>query len=136
MKLSRQFFLFMIGGAIGFVVDAGGAQALVSWGGWNPYYARVLSIPVAATVTWIWNRRQTFASQDSGRSLFSEWAHWMALMGVGALVNYGTYAVLLMLFPLLHKWPAIATAGGSLVAALFNFSTARLVLFKGAKTSV
>jgi putative flippase GtrA len=121
---------------IGFVVDAGGAQALVSWGDWNAYYARVLSIPVAATATWLWNRWQTFANQDSGRGLFSEWAHWMALMGVGALVNYATYAVLLMLFPMLHRWPAIATAGGSVVAALFNFSTARLMLFKGAKTSV
>jgi putative flippase GtrA len=136
MKLSRQFLLFTIGGVIGFVVDAGGAQALVSWGDWNAYYARVLSIPVAATATWLWNRWQTFANQDSGRGLFSEWAHWMALMGVGALVNYATYAVLLMLFPMLHRWPAIATAGGSVVAALFNFSTARLMLFKGAKTSV
>ena len=136
MKLSRQFLLFTIGSVIGFVVDAGGAQALVSWGDWNAYYARVLSIPVAATATWLWNRWQTFANQDSGRGLFSEWAHWMALMGVGALVNYATYAVLLMLFPMLHRWPAIATAGGSVVAALFNFSTARLMLFKGAKTSV
>jgi putative flippase GtrA len=135
MKLSRQFFLFTIGGVIGFVVDAGLAQALVSWGGWNAYYARLVSIPVAATATWIWNRRQTFKNSESGRSLLSEWMHWMALMGLGALVNYGTYAALLMAFPMLHRWPAIATAGGSLVAALFNFSTARLMLFKGAKTS-
>jgi putative flippase GtrA len=135
MRLSKQFFLFMIGGMIGFVVDAGLAQALVSWGGWSAYYSRLLSIPAAATVTWLWNRRQTFAGQHSGRSLFSEWLHWMALMGVGALVNYGTYVVLLLVFPMLHRWPALATAGGSLVAAVFNFSTARLMLFKGAKTS-
>lgn len=136
MKLSRQFLLFTIGGVIGFVVDAGLAQALVSWCAWNAYYARLLSIPVAATATWLWNRRHTFKHHESGRGLFSEWLHWMALMGVGALVNYGTYAALLMAFPMLHRWPAIATAGGSFVAAAFNFSTARLMLFKGAKTSV
>lgn len=135
MKLSRQFFLFTIGGVIGFIVDAGLAQALVSWNGWNPYYARLVSIPLAATATWLWNRRQTFKNNESGRGLFSEWLHWMALMGVGALVNYGTYAALLMAFPMLHRWPALATAGGSFVAAVFNFSTARLMLFKGAKTS-
>ncbi|PMQ03621.1 hypothetical protein DyAD56_18090 [Dyella sp. AD56] len=135
MKLSRQFFLFMIGGVIGFVVDAGIAQALVTWGDWSAYYSRLVSIPLAATVTWWWNRRQTFASHESGRGLFSEWLHWMALMGVGAVVNYGTYVVLLIVFPALHRWPAIATAGGSVVAAVFNFSTARLMLFKDAKTS-
>jgi putative flippase GtrA len=135
MKVSRQFFLFTIGGVIGFVVDAGLAQALVSWSDWNAYYSRLVSIPAAATVTWLWNRWQTFANQESGRSLLSEWLHWMALMGVGALVNYGTYAALLMAFPMLHRWPAIAIVGGSVVAALFNFSTARLMLFKSAKTS-
>lgn len=136
MKLSKQFLLFAIGGAIGFVVDAGLAQALVSWCDWSAYYSRLVSIPLAATSTWWWNRRQTFAGHRSGRGLFSEWLHWMALMGVGALVNYGTYAVLLMAFQPLHRWPAIATAGGSLVAAVFNFSTARLMLFKSAKTSM
>ena len=136
MKLSRQFFLFTIGGVIGFIVDAGLAQALVSWNGWNPYYARLVSIPLAATATWLWNRRHTFKHSESGRSLFSEWLHWMALMGAGAVVNYGIFALLLWTIPALHPWPAIPTAVGSAVAALVNFATARGMLFRQSKTSM
>jgi putative flippase GtrA len=135
MSLSRQVLLFGVGGAIGLVVDAGVVQALVSWGHWNPYLARVVSFLSAATATWLWNRRYTFAQRESGRSLLGEWAHWIALMSVGALVNYAAYAAILMLYPWLHRWPALAVAASSAAASLVNFATARGVLFKSAKTT-
>jgi putative flippase GtrA len=133
MSLKRQVLLFGVGGLIGLVVDAGVVQALVSWGHWNPYLARLLSFLSAATATWLWNRRFTFAQRDSGRSLHAEWLHWIALMSVGAVVNYGAYAAILMVYPWLHRWPAVAVAASSAAASLVNFATARGVLFKGAK---
>lgn len=135
MKLRREAGLFFVGGVIGFVVDAGVVQALVSWAGWNAYLARLLSFLLAATATWWWNRQYTFAHRASGRPLHMEWLHWMGLMTAGALVNYAAYAAMLMGFPSLHRWPAVAVAAGSVVAALVNFSTARGVLFKGSKSS-
>ena len=122
--------MFAIGGVIGLLVDAGTVQALVAWGGWNPYLARVLSFLLAATVTWAWNRRQTFVHRASGCSPAAEWLHWMALMALGACINYAIYAALLLLFEPLERWPAVAAAAGSAVAALVNFSTARGVLFR------
>ena len=135
MGLRRQVVLFGVGGAIGLVVDAGVVQALVSWGQWNAYIARVVSFLSAATATWLWNRRYTFAHRLSGRSLRAEWLHWIALMSVGAVVNYGAYAAILFLYPWLHRWPAVAVAASSAAASLVNFSTARGVLFKRAKTT-
>lgn len=133
MRLGREAGLFAVGGVLGLLVDAGTVQALVGWGGWNPYLARVLSFLLAATATWAWNRRHTFAHRASGRSPAAEWLHWMALMGVGACVNYAVYAALLLSFEPLTRWPALAAAAGSAMAALVNFSTARGVLFRQPK---
>ncbi|MGN2244301.1 GtrA family protein [Frateuria sp. GZRR33] len=133
MRLRREAGLFAIGGVLGLLVDAGTVQALVGWGGWNPYLARALTFMLAATVTWAWNRRHTFAHRASGRSPAAEWLHWMALMGLGACVNYAIYAALLLSFDPLTRWPALAAAAGSAVAALVNFSTARGMLFRQSK---
>ena len=136
MRLRHEAALFAVGGVLGLLADAGTVQALVGWGRWNPYLARVPSFLLAATLTWVWNRRHTFAHRGSGRSAASEWLHWLALMGVGACVNYATYAVLLLSFEPLQGWPALAAAAGSSVAALVNFSTARGVLFRRPKELV
>lgn len=133
MRLSREVGLFAVGGVLGLIVDAGTVQALVAWDHWNPYWARVLSFLLAATVTWAWNRRHTFAHRASGRSAVAEWLHWLALMGVGACINYAIYAALLLSYQPLHRWPALAAAAGSAVAALVNFATARGLLFRQPK---
>ena len=135
MKLSREVGLFFIGGTIGFIVDAGGVQLLVSLLHWNPYGARVISFLCAATATWLWNRRTTFADRPSGRSLVSEWVHWLGLMSIGWSINYAVFALLLWQVPRLHPWPIIPTAAGSAVAALVNFLTARLALFNKRRTA-
>jgi putative flippase GtrA len=136
MRLRQELALFAVGGLIGLVVDAGIVQALVGLLHWNPYAARVLSFLAAATATWWWNRRQTFRHRRSGRSAFAEWLHWMALMGGGAVVNYGVYALCLALWPALQRWPAAAVAAGSAAAAGVNFLSARLTLFRRPKTSL
>ena len=134
MRLRHEVMLFAIGGALGFVVDAGIVQSLVSFAHVNPYAGRVISFLVAATVTWWWNRSQTVASRHSGRSLMVEWLHWMALMSGGAAVNYIAYVVCLMAFPSWHRWPALAVGVGSIFAAFVNFVSARTLLFRRPKT--
>lgn len=135
LKLSREIALFAVGGVGGLLIDASVVQSLVGLAGWNPYLARVLSFLLAATFTWWWNRSYTFAARRSNRAAHAEWLHWVGLMSFGALINYGIYALLLLNFEALHRWPAIAAAAGSAVASLVNFSTARRVLFKRAKTT-
>ncbi len=136
VRLRRQIVLFGAGGALGLLVDAGVVQALVGVADWNPYLARLLSFLVAASVTWWWNRRYTFASHRSDRAAHAQWLHWIAVMSVGAMVNYGVYAIGLMLFPVLQQWPALPTAAGSALAALVNFSAARRSVFRGTDTGL
>lgn len=133
MRPSRELALFAVGGGIGFVVDAAILQALVSLCSANPYVAQVFAFLVAATATWWWNRSRTFAARSSGRSLPGEWLHWMALMGFGAVVNYAAYAGSLLLFPSWRRWPVLAVAAGSAVAAAVNYASARAMLYKKPK---
>ena len=134
MRLRREVMLFAIGGLLGMVVDAGTLQALVSFAHINPYIGKVLSFLPAATVTWLWNRSQTFAARQSGRSLAVEWLHWTALMSGGAAVNYLVFWGCLKTFPALYQWPGIASCAGSIVAAFVNFAGARMLVFRRAKT--
>jgi len=59
----------------------------------------------------------------------------MALMSMGALVNYGVYALLLLNYSAQHRWPAPAVAAGAVLAALVNFSTARRMHFRHPEAS-
>jgi hypothetical protein len=53
-------------------------------------------------------------------------------MSFGALVSHAAYALLLMNFVILHRWPVVAAAG-SAVATLMHFVTARGALFNNSK---
>lgn len=136
MRLRHEVMLFAIGGLLGLVVDAGIVQALVTFAHVNPYIAKLISFVPAATVTWLWNRSSTFAARHSGRSLASEWLHWMVLMSGGAAVNYAVYSACLLMFPSWHRWPAAASGVGSIVAAFVNFVGARMLVFRRAKTGL
>ncbi len=125
----RRFGLFFLGGLIGFVVDAGVVQALVSFVHMDPYLGRVVSFACAATVTWIWNRHTTFADARGRHHWPVEWARWMAAMSGGALVNYGVYALAVFESAQVRVWPALGVALGSLVAAAVNFTSARHWVF-------
>jgi putative flippase GtrA len=132
--IRREVALFAVGGVLGLCVDAGIAQALVGLAGWNVYTARVVSFLSAATFTWWWNSRHTFAHRNSGRSARAEWLHWMALMAVGAVINNGVYLLVLQAFPGLRPWPAVAVAVGSAAGATANYLFARTLLFRAPKT--
>lgn len=127
-RISRQLVLFGIVGFIGFIVDAGVVQLLVSKANANPYIARLFSFVCAATTTWLFNRRLTFGDRG-GHGLFGEWARYMMAMSLGFALNYSTYALVVFYSSFVHRWPAIAVAAGSLPGGLINFTTARQWVF-------
>ena len=127
--LRRQLMLFTIVGAIGFVVDASIVQILVREFSINPYGARVVSFLAAATTTWGFNRRYTFAGHGSGsrrRELF----RYLIAMAGGFALNYGAYAALVATWPLVRQWPAIGVAAGSVAGAALNFLTSKYWIFR------
>lgn len=129
MALRRQILLFAVSGALGFVVDAGIVQFLVRELGANPYGARVVSFLAAATTTWAFNRRYTFAGHGGG-SRRRELVRYLIAMAVGFALNYGAYVACVLLWPLVREWPAIGVAAGSVAGAVVNFLSSKYWIFR------
>jgi putative flippase GtrA len=127
--MTRQFLLFCVAGTLGFVVDAGVVQALVSLGGFDPYLGRLLSFLCAASATWLFNRRYTFsaaAAAPAGR----QWLRYTLAMLGGFAVNYAVYAGLVHGLPLVRAWPALGVAAGSVAGLGVNFLSSRYWVFR------
>ena len=126
MSLAAQFFRFCAVGGVGFMVDAGLTMVLTQGGGWAPLPSRMLAFVCAATVTHAMHRRFTFRSDLPGSNLLP----YIALTGIGALINLGLYAA----------WIALRGGGpgniflgvvmGSAVALAFNFAISKWVVFR------
>lgn len=129
MALRKEILLFGIVGVIGFVVDAAVVQCLVREWHWNPYEARVLSFLCAATTTWAFNRKFTFAGKSSG-SRRRELIRYIVAMGGGFAFNYGAYAACVAMFAVVHEWPAIGVAAGSIAGAVVNFLSSKYWIFR------
>ncbi len=129
MALHRQLLLFAVSGILGFVVDAAIVQLLVREFLINPYGARVVSFLAAATTTWSFNRRYTFAGHGGG-SRRRELMRYLIAMAFGFALNYGAYALCIVSWPLVRHWPAIGVAAGSVAGALVNFLSAKYWIFR------
>jgi putative flippase GtrA len=126
-----QFLRFGLVGTAGFVVDAAALTAAMAWLGLGPYGGRVVSYLAAVTFTWAMNRRFTFAGADPRRGT-AQWGRFVAANGVGALVNYGTYAALVASVPLVATRPVLGVAVGSVAGLVFNFTLSKLWVFRSA----
>ena len=124
-----QFLRFCVVGTAGFFVDAGVLQALVAGAGADPYAARVASFLCAASATWWLNRHFTFGVAHAPTR--GEWVKYVSLMVLGAITNYGAYALAISLWDLAraHLW--IGVAIGSIAGLGVNYATSRRFVFAG-----
>lgn len=128
-SLHLQVRSFALIGAVGFIVDGGILTALHSFAGFSATKARLVSFPVAVTLTWYLNRRRTFRQQKDQNSS-REWARYAAVNSVGALLN------LLVFLGLVHQWqslsefPIVPLAIAAGVALVFNFAGSKLFAFR------
>ncbi|HEU0277913.1 MAG TPA: GtrA family protein [Rhodanobacteraceae bacterium] len=128
--LPRQLAWFGVGGFIGFIVDAGIVQLLVSKLDVDPYVGRLFSFVCAATATWLFNRHFTF-HQRGDYGLFGEWSRYLVAMTGGFAINYATYVLVVYFSHFVQAWPAIGVAAGSLPGSAANFLGARQWVFSG-----
>ena len=120
-----QFLKFCIVGALGFGIDAILLTGLVNQHGFDPFFARILSISAAMTFTWVLNRNFTFMTDQ--KVSFSEWSRYGAVNMVGAAINYGVFcAVLISNVAISH---VIAIAMGSIAGLVWNFAGSRMMVF-------
>lgn len=123
---ARQLASFAIAGALGFVVDVAVLYAALGLGAGH-VAGRLLSFLAAATFTWRFNRRHTFAATASP---WREWLRYLASMAAGMLLNFIVYTAALSLLPPAWWGPALGVACGSAAGLVVNFAGAKLFVFK------
>lgn len=124
-----RFLKFGLVGTLGFVVDAGVMQLLVSLAGVGAIEARAVSIPTAVLATWLLNRSFTFGKTSADPALASL-ARYVAVSAGGATVNFLAYTALIMASAALAARPMIPLAIASIVAMVFNYLGSKHFAFR------
>ena len=130
-RLSRmagfRFMAFCVAGTLGFIADVAVLWLLLDHLGL--YLGRVMSFMVAVTVTWIVNRHLAF--HDRRAAAWSrEWVCYVAANSSGAVLNYGTYVLMVSTLPLAASYPYLGVAAGSIVGLVFNFTASNFLVFQ------
>lgn len=129
----KQFILFAIAGAVGFLVDVAILYLMLA-GGLGYFVGRAISFLSAVIVTWQINRRYTFyATAHDG--LWREWWRYLVAMSAGGVVNYSCYTAVVLLLPKTYLLPVIAVAAGSISGLGVNFLTSKFWVFKRPSSS-
>ena len=129
-KNHNEFFLFASVGAVGFSIEAVILSILVGQG-LDVYLSRVISFPVALTVTWYLNRRHTFLCEKKNRfrTLRSEYIAYFIIQIVGALLNLSVFSLVVYLSSELKLIPVVPLAIGAGVSMIFNFLASKYFVF-------
>ncbi len=130
-----QFLRFGLVGIAGFFVDVAVLYLALSLLGVGPYAGRGISYVVAASFTWYFNRRLTFADRRSDAA-GREWGTFVVINAVGGALNYAAYAAFLHHFGSSGVVPAVGVALGSLAGLIANFTLSRQVVFRKPRPAV
>ena len=122
----KTLFRFALVGGLGFLVDAGVLQWLLSHTHLGPFLARAVAIVTAMLVTWQGNRLFTFGA--SGRGLISEGVRYGSVGVASACVNYAVYSALILAIPSLPPVAALMLA--SIAALSLSFMGYSRVVFR------
>jgi putative flippase GtrA len=126
---ATRFLRFSLVGGAGFAVDAGLLAALHAGAGVDPFTARLVSMSAAAFSTWRLNRALTFGASASTQA--AEGARYAIVATLTACLNYGLYALLILLWPGLPPVAAaVAATGLAMTASYLGYS--RFVFAAGA----
>ena len=128
-RIEQQLVRFAAIGTLAFLVDAATLYFALGVLGLDKYSGRVLSFLVAATFTWAMNRRFTFPEARDA-PMARQWLEFLAANGVGGLVNYGVYALLVTYVDVVAAHPVLGVAAGSLAGMTFNFGASRGWVFR------
>jgi putative flippase GtrA len=129
MSDMSRFMRFGLVGALGFVVDAGVMQLLVSFAGMGAIESRAVSIPTAVFATWLLNRSFTFGKTSEDPALASL-LRYAAVSAGGATINFLVYTALVLASSTLAAWPMIPLAIASIVALVFNYLGSKHFAFR------
>ena len=127
-SLIREFGTFGIIGVGGFLVDSAALYGAMHAFGLGLYSGRLVSWLAAATFTWYFNRRFTFAS-DVHTPAPLQWARFLSANALGGILNYAVYAALVAGVDVVRQWPLLGVAAGSVAGLSANFLLSRRYVF-------
>jgi putative flippase GtrA len=133
--IARQLWRFTTIGVIGFCVDAGMLIIALRVLLLNLYAARAVSFLVAVTASWVLNRNYTFRGAGSAARA-TEWLRFALCNSLGGAVNLGIYVLLVRESSLVHAYPVLGVACGSLGGLLVNFVLTRTFVFHANRLSL
>lgn len=120
-----------VGGAGFFVNEAAlfVAKGLLHLG---DHAAWLFGFAVAVTFTWWGNRTFTFHEHKSHghAGMLGEWARFVATNSLGAVANFGVYALLIGFAPWPFNVAYVALFFGVLVGLVFNFTLSKKLVFR------
>ncbi len=117
---------FVLSGSIAFCVDAGILEILVTGFGVHKLTARVVSLSFAHVAGWLSHRRFTF--RLSTPPTWREFLRYAGVQYTIALLNYGIFALIVLLKPDIEPLYALAASSG--VAMLFSYFGIRFGAFR------
>ena len=126
---------FLVSGSIGFLVDAGVVLVLTGLG-WTPIWARLLSIPIAMSATFLINKNMTFKSEKNAKqtkSLSLQIITYIFANALSQVINFTAYSALVLSVPLFYQQPIWALAIGSIIAMGITFTLSKYWVFKERK---
>ena len=129
----KQFSRFFVVGAIGFVVDAGVLQLLISLFDLSPLLARIPSFLIAVVSTWSLHRSWTFKQPEKTKRPLRELLEFMSSQLLGILVNYGIFSGLVLYVSPFTEYPVLALAVASVVVMGLTFSMAKWIFLSGSR---
>jgi putative flippase GtrA len=121
-----MFLRFCLVGTLGFFVDSGVLLVVTRTGALGSMAGRVVSFLAAASVTWVLNRRFTFRSRATVKSLLP----YVTLTSLGALLNLGIYRIWIAALGEASVTLVTGVAAGSIAALAFNFLISKHVVFQ------
>ena len=122
-----RFVAFCVAGTLGFIADVAVLWLVLDHLGL--YLGRVVSFMVAVTVTWIVNRHLAF--HDRRAAAWSrEGVRYVAANSSGAVLNYGTYVLMVSSSPVVATYPYLGVAAGSIAGLVFNFTASHFLVFQ------
>lgn len=126
--MTRQIVSFLTVGGLGFLVDAGITQALVSFAGVPQLSARVPAILIAVCLTFYFNKNHTFDAKDT--CLAKSFGLYAISTVVAQSINFAAYTAAVMWVDMSHHFTFLAVAFGSVCGAAITFLLSKYWVFK------
>ena len=120
------FIRFGFVGVLGFLADSL-VVAVLRLIHSNLYLSQGIAYLVAATITWIFNRKFTFRMRQS--PTVREWFTYLMTNLSGGIANYVVFIIATRWSSFIYDHPIIAIAVGSLCGMVFNFIFSALFVF-------